>query len=96
MIRLQCELFWVAAKKICPQIYTILKNTNLPDELWIFQWFLTLFIYSFPIGYIPHFLTFIVVKKRFAAVRIAVAIVQTLEKYISGKPMKDDGFLECF
>lgn len=68
----------------------------MPDELWIFQWFLTLFIYSFPIGYIPHFLTFIVVKKRFAAVRIAVAIVQTLEKYISGKPMKDDGFLECF
>ena len=78
LVRLQCELFWIVAKKTCPEGYQILKDANLPDELWLFQWFLTLFIYSFPLSYIQEFFTFIVVKKSFAAVRIAVAILQTL------------------
>jgi hypothetical protein len=62
----------------------------------LFQWFLTLFIYSFPLSYIQDLLNFIVVKRHFAAVRLAVAILQCLEKYISGKNMKEDSFVECF
>jgi hypothetical protein len=31
LVRLQCELFWLAARRTCPEGYAILKNANLPD-----------------------------------------------------------------
>jgi hypothetical protein len=80
LCKLNCSLFWLLTKKLCPAAYEALKAANLPDELWIFQWFITFFIYSFPLSYIQQFLNFIVVKRYFASVRLAVAVVQCLEK----------------
>lgn len=78
LCRLYCELFWLITLKVCPEAYRILKAANLPDELWIFQWFITLFLYSLPVSYIQDLLNFIVVKRYFAAVRLAVGIVVCL------------------
>jgi hypothetical protein len=69
----------------------------LPDELWLFQWFITLFIYSLPLSYIRDIFNFIIVKRYFATIRIAVAILQSLEKYMANvSSIKEDGFIECF
>ena len=78
LVQLEIELFWLVAKKLCPEGYTILKNANLPDQLWLFQWFITLFVYSFPLSYIQDLLNFIIVKRYFASVRLAIAILQSL------------------
>jgi len=49
-----------------------------------------------PLSYIQDLLNFIVVKRYFAAVRLAVGIVICLEKYLSASSLKEDGFIECF
>lgn len=46
--------------------------------MWIFQWFITLFTYSLPQSYLKEVFNFIIVKGLFAAVRIAVGILQSL------------------
>ncbi len=46
---LYCDLFWTILSKIDTELYTWLKEINIPDQMWIFQWFITFFIYSFPI-----------------------------------------------
>lgn len=44
-----CDLFWAMLEKIDKELYIWLKEINIPDQMWIFQWFITFFIYSFPI-----------------------------------------------
>ena len=36
-----------------------IKDLDIPDELWIFQWFVCLYLYSFPRLYMNDILTFI-------------------------------------
>lgn len=47
--------------------------------MWIFQWFICFYIYNFPIKYIEQIFTFILKYKGFAAIRIAIGIMMTLE-----------------
>ncbi len=50
--------------------------------MWIFQWFITFFIYSFPIQYIEKIFTYIFENKHFSMVKLAVAIVLVMKKDI--------------
>ncbi len=52
LCRLYCELFWEVLRLTNPDAYKILKDSTLPDEMWIFQWFITLFTYSLPHAYL--------------------------------------------
>lgn len=74
--RLYCELFWNLVKRKLPKLYNSLSKTELIDDLWIFQWFMTLFIYSFPVEIICFFLGYVVTEKKFSMVRIAYGIVK--------------------
>lgn len=76
-----------------PDAHAILKESNIPDELWIFQWFITLFTYSLPHSYLKEIFNFIIVKGQFAAVRIAIGILQSLEKYLRVAEMKEESLI---
>jgi hypothetical protein len=52
LIRLYCEVFWSILEEKAPVLAKKIKDLNVPDELWIFQWFLCFYIYSFPRSYI--------------------------------------------
>ena len=46
--------------------------------MWIFQWFITFFVYSFPFEYIKDLVTFILLHKDFASIKLALAIMDIL------------------
>ena len=46
--------------------------------MWIFQWFITFFVYSFPLEYIRELITFILLHKDFASIKLALAIMDIL------------------
>lgn len=46
---LYCQMFWKLLYELDNELYNFLKAINVADHMWIFQWFLTHFLYSFPI-----------------------------------------------
>lgn len=59
------------------------------DELWIFQWFLTLFFYNFPLDFAKRVWDFIISKKEVAPVLVALGIIKTLKKEIMAVELED-------
>ena len=57
--RLYCSLVWeyLATKK--SKIKALLNSFSIFDDLWLFQWFATFFIYSFPFQTIPILINFL-------------------------------------
>ncbi len=59
------------------------------DELWIFQWFLTLFFYNFPLDFAKRVWDFIISKKEIAPVLVALGIIKALKKEIMAVELED-------
>ncbi len=53
---------------------------EMPDELWIFKWFTTLFLYSFPLKYAIKFWDYIISETLFNSIKLALAILKRFEK----------------
>ena len=85
-----CELFWKILKKVDTELYDCLKLVGVPDHMWIFQWYLTFFLYSFPIEYISFYFNAIFDRKEFEMVLISVGIVVCMREEILGMSEKDD------
>ena len=49
LVTFYCEVFWNLLEKKMPVVYGVLKKSYITDDLWLFQWFISLFLYSFPI-----------------------------------------------
>lgn len=78
LVRLYCAVFWSMFEEQSGAFAQKVKELNLPDELWVFQWFICLFIYSFPRIYMSDILTFIWREKGFACIRLALALIKLL------------------
>ena len=65
-----------------PTIAQKIKQLKVPDDLWIFQWFMTFFIYSFPLYLVREFLIEFLTFKGFYLPKIAYGIVIELENDI--------------
>ncbi len=72
-----------------PSIYTILKKSYITDDLWLFQWFITLFLYSFPLDLAKIFWDFIISKKEMAPVLISLGIIKSINKKITQIDFQD-------
>lgn len=72
-----------------------LKKIGVPDEIWIFQWFISMFLYNFPLEVVKHLWDFILSKKDFAPVLVALGIIKVLRKAILTLEINDEmDFLE--
>lgn len=80
LVKLYCEVFWLLLEKKMPNIYTILKKSYITDELWLFQWFITLFLYNFPLEFAKIFWDFMISKKEMAPVLISLGIIKSIKK----------------
>lgn len=63
-----------------PVVYGVLKKSYITDDLWLFQWFISLFLYSFPIEFVKKVWDFILCKKEMAVVLIALGIIKSIKK----------------
>jgi len=84
LAELYCELFWKILKKIDSELFDCLKIIGVSDHMWIFQWYLTFFLYSFPLHYISFFFNSTLEYKELEVVRISVGIVLCLREDIIG------------
>lgn len=87
--KLYCELFWILLEKKIPKLYEKLKKISMMDELWLFQWFITLFFYNFPMDFSRRIWDFIISKKEFAPVLVALGIIKTLKNEIMELKLND-------
>ena len=77
--RLYCRVFWLIIEKKKPYLASLLKKEGVLDELWIFQWFMTFYVLSFPLYLISSFWTYIITRKGFSFVRLSLGIVNEIE-----------------
>ena len=84
LAKFYCSVFWALLERKLPRIFEKLKKIGIMDELWIFQWFLTLFFYNFPLEFAKRVWDFIVSKKDLAPVLVAIGIIKTLKNEIMG------------
>lgn len=73
-----------------PKVYEKLKKINISDELWLFQWFITLYFYNFPLDFSKRIWDFIISKKEIAPVLVAIGIIRTLKNDILERQLHDE------
>lgn len=79
-----------------PEMVGKIRSLIISDDMWIFQWFLSFFVLSFPKEYIRDMFTFILTEKEFAPVRIAVAVMLVLRDTLeSFQEAFEDEFITC-
>ena len=77
-----CALFWKLLEAKIPKVATKLRKAAVPDEIWIFQWFISFFLYSFPVQFAKGMWDFIICRKEFSMVFLALGIVKCLKRDI--------------
>lgn len=77
-VKLHCKLFKLIFSSKLPDLYAKFSILEITDDVWIFKWFLTLYIYSIPISAIKMILDFIFVVGTKAEVYLAVALLMHL------------------
>ena len=83
MVQFYCEVFWQLLEKKMPRVYSMLKKSYITDDLWLFQWFISLFLYSFPLEFAKKVWDFIVFKKELAVVLVALGVIKSLKKELA-------------
>ncbi len=95
--RFYCEVFWNLLTMKLPKLAQKIRKAHVQDEIWIFQWFISLFLYSFPTEYVKKFWDFIILKKELSIVLIALGIVRCLKSDILALKNPDEfEFLQLF
>lgn len=73
-----------------PTIYEKLNKANIPNELWLFQWFITLFLYNFPLEIGRTIWGFMLSKKEMAPVLVALGIIKNFKNTIMEMEIIDE------
>jgi len=73
-------VFYQVLEEELPEVHEHIKQQGVPDPLWLYKWFLTIFVYSFPPKYVIQVWDYIMVHGLFAAIQIAIGIVKFLQK----------------
>jgi hypothetical protein len=71
------------------------QNWNLPEPAWITKWFLTLYIYSFPLDFVVRVIDYVIVHGLFFLIKVGVQFMLHYEQLLFTFDMTDfDQFLK--
>ena len=73
-------IFYEILHKEIPEVYSYLKQQQIPDQMWLLKWFMTLFLYSFPPKYVIKFWDFIFQEGLIGMIKIALGIINFIQK----------------
>ena len=90
LVTFYCEVFWNLLEKKVPAVHKVLKKSYISDDLWLFQWFISLYLYNFPLEFVKKVWDFIICKKEMAVVLIALGIIKSLKKEILEVDFQDE------
>lgn len=77
-------IFYEILEVELPELYKHIKQQQIPDILWLFKWFFTMFLYSFPPQYVMKIWDFVMVHGLFSLIQISIGVVKFLEKDMLG------------
>lgn len=87
-------VFYTVLEEEIPLVYHHLKQQQLPDQLWVFKWFLTMFLYSVPQVQCVRIWDFVMNSGLIGLIQVAVAILKYFEKdLVELDPVGMDCFL---
>lgn len=75
-------VFYSILEEEMPLVYKHLKEQQLPDQLWIFKWYMTLFIHSAPQIQVVRIWDYILSTGMLGLVQISIALIKMFEKDI--------------
>ena len=80
LVTFYCEVFWNLLEKKMPVVFKVLRKNYITDDLWLFQWFISLYLYNFPLEFAKIVWDFILCKKEMAVVLVALGIIKSIKK----------------
>jgi len=70
------------------------EEQEIQDSFWMTKWFLTFFLYNFPVKLCSRFWDFLITSDIFSLVRLTVAILDVFKnRFMEGDATT---FMECF
>jgi hypothetical protein len=82
------ELFTSQFKARLPELHAQFEEMGVANEIWVFKWFMTYYIYSFPFDVVREIWDAVMVKGAIVLVDFAIALVLYLEPQL--KTLVDD------
>jgi len=73
-------IFYELLETEMPALHEHLKQQQLPDPLWLYKWFLTVFLYSLPEKYVVRIWDFVMIRELFSPIQVALGLAKFLEK----------------
>jgi len=73
-------IFYELLEAEMPALHEHIKQQQIPDPLWLYKWFLTVFLYSFPPKYVVRIWDFVIVRELLSPIQVALGVVKFLEK----------------
>lgn len=89
LVFLKIHIFWSILSKTKPKLAAKLKRIEIPSEMWIFKWFVTLYTSILTKEYLLRVWDFLLVGDIFSSVYVALVIVRYLKKTIMNENMSD-------
>jgi len=74
--------FYELLQKEMPAVFEHLKEQQLPDQMWLLKWFMTMYLYSLPSKYVVKIWDFILQDGLLGIVKIALGILNFFEAEI--------------
>jgi hypothetical protein len=82
LLNLYHHIFYETFKQELPAMHQHFASQQIPDQLWITKWLLTLFLYSLPPIVVVRIWDFIFNENLFALVKVSVGLLKMIEKDI--------------
>lgn len=76
LIDFYIHLFFEVLKDELPEVHRHLTKQNIPDQLWVFKWFLTIFLYSLPPVHAIRIWDFIFAEGLMSIIKVGIAILK--------------------
>ena len=81
------KMFWTALMKLDKKLALHIKNTGLPDDVWLTKWFISFFTGYFSPYYAARFLDFVFSTDIFTMPVLAAVVTHSLKSKIYGQGM---------
>lgn len=81
------KMFWTVLYKLDKKLATCIKDSGLPDDVWLTKWFISFFTGYFSPLYAARFLDFILNRDIFVMPVLVAVITVSLKPKIMGKEM---------
>lgn len=67
-------------KQVLPELFDHFQSLLLDSMIWVWKWFITLFLYSFPIEIVAKLWDYIIINGGLSTISLGLALAQYYEK----------------